>query len=71
MAESFQLLFDRFDEARVLMPGVDHRDAGAEIDIAFAVLTPDLGILRRLGEDLRHVSDATRNGSDATGLEFG
>ena len=32
----------------MLMPGIDHRDAGAEIDIALAVLAPDLGILRRL-----------------------
>ena len=52
------------------MPGVDHGDASAEVDVTLAVLAPDFRILRRLGEDLRDVADAARNGGDATGLEF-
>ena len=71
VTEGFELFFDGCDQARMLMPGVDHGDARAEVDVAFAVLAPDLGVLRGLGENLRDVADAARNGGNAAGLEFG
>ncbi len=53
VAERLQLLFDGRDDARVLVAGVDHSDARAEIDVALAVLAPDLGVLGALGVDRR------------------
>ena len=51
MAESLHLLLDGGDDLRMLMAGIDHGDAGAEVDIALAVLAPDLGVLGALGVD--------------------
>ncbi len=61
MTERLQLLFDRGNDFRMLMAGIDYGDAGGEVDIALAVLAPDLGILRPLGIDLRGMADAARH----------
>src|SRR5581483_11605237 len=62
MAERLELLLDGGNDLGMLMTGVDHGDARTEIDVAFAVLAPDLGILGALGVDRGGMGDAARDG---------
>jgi hypothetical protein len=62
MAERLHLLLDGGHDFRMLMSGIDHGDAGAEVDIALAVLAPDLRILGALGVDRGRLAHAARHG---------
>ena len=64
MAERFQLLLHGGNDLGMQMAGVDHGDAGSEVDVALAVLAPDLGVLRPLGVDRGCVSHTARHGCD-------
>ena len=50
--------------------GVEHRDAGAEVDVATAFDVPQLGVLRALGVDRKADADAARRGGDAAGVDL-
>jgi hypothetical protein len=54
--ECFELLLDGTDDLRMLMAGVDDGDARCKVDVALAVLAPDLGVFRLLGIDSRGVT---------------
>ena len=71
MAERLQLLLDCGDDLRMLMAGIDHGNAGAEVDIAVAVLVPDFGILGALGVDRARVAHAARNRDFPPFMQFG
>ena len=71
MAERLQLLLDGGNDLRMLMAGIDHGDAGGEIDIALAVLAPDLGVLGALGVDGGGMADAARHGRDSALMKLG
>src|SRR5262249_45937138 len=62
MAERLQLLLHGGNDLRMQMAGVDHGDAGGEVDVALAVFAPDLGVLRPLGVYCSRVSDTSRHG---------
>src|SRR5262249_19796861 len=62
VAERLQLLLDGGNDLRMLVAGIDHSDAGREIDIALAVLAPDLGVLGALCVDGGGMADAARHG---------
>ena len=49
--------------------GVEHRDAGTEIDEAPAVDVPQLGALGAIGKHWVGGGDAARNGCGPAGLE--
>ena len=71
VAERLQLLLDGGNDLRMLMTGVDHGDAGAEVDIALAVLAPDLGVLGALGIDRGRMADAARHGRHSALMKLG
>ena len=71
VAERLKLLLDGGDDFRMLMAGIDHGDAGGEVDIALAVLAPDLGVLGALGVDRRRMADAARHGSHPPLMKLG
>ena len=58
MGEMVDLVLDRFNDCGVAVTGIDHGDAGAEIDVAIALDIPDFRIFGPVGVDLRHHSDA-------------
>jgi len=59
------IAFDGGNDFRMLMAGIDHGNAGGEVDVALAVLAPDLGVLGALGVDGGRVSDAARHGRNS------
>ena len=71
VTERLKLLLDGGDDFRMLMAGIDHGDAGGEVDIALAVLAPDLGVLGPLGVDRRRMADAARHGSHPPLMKLG
>ena len=71
MAERLHLLLDGSHDLRMLMPGIDHGNAGAEVDIALAVLAPDLGVLGALGVDGGGMADAARHGRNPPLMQLG
>ena len=71
MAERLHLLLDGSHDLRMLMPGIDHGNAGAEVDIALAVLAPDLGVLGALGVDGGGMADAARHGRHPPLMQLG
>src|SRR5262249_15942881 len=58
------------NDFRMLMAGIDHGDAGAKIDVALAVLAPDLGVLGALGIDGGRMADAARHGRDSSHMKL-
>ena len=71
MAEQLHLLLDRGDDPRMLMAGIHHGNARAEIDVALAVLAPNLGVLRALGVDRSRLAHAARHGRDSPLMKLG
>src|SRR6185437_4528666 len=65
VTEGLQLLLYGGHDLRMLMAGIDHGNAGGEVDVALAVLAPDLGILGALGVDGGRVADAARHGRNS------
>ena len=57
-----ELLRDRALHLGMKVAGVDHRDAGAEVEIALALDIPDLGAFGAVDEDRRKVALAARHG---------
>ncbi len=62
MGEAFQLLPDGGDDFRVAVAGVEHRDAGGEIDVALAFDIPQFGILCARCVKIAHHADAAWGG---------
>ena len=48
--KSLELRLHRGDDARMVMAGVEHGNAGGEIDVALALDVPDLGVQRPVGK---------------------
>ena len=71
VTERLHLLLDGGDDLRMLMAGIDHGNAGGEVDVALAVLAPDLGVLGTLGADGGRVADATRHGRGSPLMKLG
>ena len=69
MGEAVELRLDRFNDLRVPMAGIDHRDARREIDISVALDIPDLGIFGMVDVDLRDDSNTTGNGIGPSSFE--
>ena len=68
MGEAVQLRLYSLDHLGVAVAGVHHRDPSGKVDIAVAVLVPDLGVLGTLGIDLRrHAHPARDRGILAVG----
>jgi ParB family chromosome partitioning protein len=65
VGEVVELVLDGGDHLGVAVAGVDHGDAGSEVDVAPALHVPDLGILGALGVDLRRDADTARDGLGA------
>src|SRR6185437_6786478 len=65
VTERLHLLFDGGNDFRMLMAGIDHGNAGGEVDVALSVLAPDLGVLGALGVDGGRVADAARHGRNS------
>ena len=63
VGEALELILDGLDHLRVAVAGVEHRDAGSEVDVAAAFDIPDLGILGAVGENLRLDTDAAGDGA--------
>jgi hypothetical protein len=55
----------------MLMAGIDHGNAGGEVDLAPAVLAPDLGVLGTLGVDGGRMADAARHGRGSALMKLG
>jgi hypothetical protein len=51
--------------------GVEHRDAGGEVDVFAAFDVPQRRVLGALGIEAAHHAHAARRGREAAGLEFG
>ena len=64
MGEAVQLRHDGRLHLRVQVPGVEHGDAGTEIDVALAFDIGHLRVLRMGGEDRIGSGDAARDGRD-------
>ena len=62
VGEAVELLLDAPHDRGMAMAGVEDGDAAGEIDEAAAFDVPDLGVLRRLGEDRRRHADAAGDG---------
>ena len=71
VGELVQLLRDGGLHLRVHVPGVEHRDAAGEVDVAAALDVPDLGVAGALGVHRERVGYAARYGQLATGVQFG
>jgi hypothetical protein len=61
MGEALQLLMHRLHHLGMAVAGVQHGNAGGEVDIAAALDVPDLGVLRPVGENLRLDADPAGN----------
>lgn len=61
----------RGDHTRVAMAGVDHGDAGDEVDEATALDVPDLGVERLGGKQGVGLADAARQRGGTAGHEVG
>ena len=62
MGEAVQLGAHGLDDAGMAVAGIHDRDACGKVDIAVAVLVPDLGILGALGIDLGGHAHPARDG---------
>ena len=71
VGELLQLLRDGGLHLRVHVPGVEHRDAAGEVDVAAPLDVPDLGVAGALGVHRQRVGYAARYRLLATGVEFG
>jgi hypothetical protein len=60
VGERFQLLARRSDHPGMAVAGIDHRDAGAEVDPATPFDIPDFRVLGPFGEQRRALADASR-----------
>jgi transcriptional regulator with XRE-family HTH domain len=69
VGEAIELRLDGLDHLGVAVAGVDHGDAGGEIDVAAAFDIPDLGILSPVGIDLRGHADAAALEAEAGELD--
>ncbi|MHC2359082.1 hypothetical protein ACVIOG_001223 [Rhizobium leguminosarum] len=58
MGEAVELILDRCDDPGMAVAGVENGDAGGEIDVAAALLVPDLRILCAIRIDLCRHADA-------------
>ncbi|MMZ70614.1 hypothetical protein D1872_336990 [compost metagenome] len=50
------------------MAGVEHRDAGGEVDVAIALHVPQFGVLRPLDKDRQQGADSLYHGGFTAGL---
>lgn len=57
-----ELLGDRGDLLRMAMAGVDHGNATAKVDVAFALYIPDFGVFGTLGVKFTHYTHTTWGG---------
>ena len=71
VGELVQLLRDGGLHLRVHVPGVEHRDAAGEVDVAAPLDVPDLRVAGALGVHRERVGYAARYGQLATGVQFG
>ena len=62
MGETVELRLDGLHDLGVAVAGIHHGDPGGKVDIAIAVLVPDLGVLGSLGIDLRGHPDTLGDG---------
>ncbi len=70
VSERQRLLRHSLHDSRMTMAGVEHGDAGGEVDVAPAVDIPQLGILR-LGHVNAPATDPGGHGRRLTGFQIG
>ncbi len=70
VGEALQLLLDGGDDFRMAMPGIEHRDAPGEVDVATAFDIPEFGALGAVGIKTGHHADAARRGRGPAGLQL-
>ncbi len=71
VGEALELLAHGLHQARMAVAGVDHGDAGREVDVALAFHVPELGVLGVFRVAVGHDADAARCGGQAAGVPLG
>lgn len=70
MAEVIDLVLDCFDQTRMTVAGVDHRDPCGKVDETIAFAVPQFGILGTGREKRRRNPDSTRDGAGTACRKF-